>query len=373
VSARTVLLLHSSAGAYGADRQLLLIAAGLDSSRYRPVVVLACDGPLRTALADAGVETHIGPLAVLRRGELSARGLAGLAGRVGRSAVAVARLARRHQAALIHSNTSVTLSGAAAARLCAVPHVWHVREIYADFARLWPLHRRLLLSAQALPCVSKAVEAQFAGASQTRVLHDGLAISDDPPPPPSLELPPSRLVCAVLGRISSWKGQDILLRAVARLDGVTVIVAGDAWSGQEERELELRRLAEHLGIAERVRFTGFVEDPRSVYGACDVVVVPSTNPDPLPNSALEGAAAGRCIVASAHGGLLEIVRDGQTGMLVAPGDVGALAAALGRLAAEPELAKRLGAAAATDVRARFSARAALEGVQALYDELQGDA
>jgi glycosyltransferase involved in cell wall biosynthesis len=169
--------------------------------------------------------------------------------------------------------------------------------------------------------------------------------------------------------MSSWKGQDVLLRALARVPGAVAVVAGDAWPGQEHYEHGLRRLAGELGLAERVRFTGFVTDPRALYAAADVVVVPSTRPDPLPNAALEAAAAGCCVVASRHGGLPEIVRDGVTGLLVAPGDPVALGAALRRIDADRELGRRLGAAAAADVRVRFAPGRLLAGVQDLYDEL----
>jgi glycosyltransferase involved in cell wall biosynthesis len=89
----------------------------------------------------------------------------------------------------------------------------------------------------------------------------------------------------------------------------------------------------------------------------------------LPNSALEAAAAGLPVVASDHGGLPEIVRDRETGRLVAPGDARALAAALRELADDPAAAERLGAAAAADVRERFSVPAMLAGLQGRYDRL----
>ncbi|MEA2297587.1 MAG: hypothetical protein QOF77_523 [Solirubrobacteraceae bacterium] len=363
--ARTVLYAHSSAGGYGADRQLALIAGGLDRTRYRALVVLATEGPLVGELRAAGVETWVEPLAVLRRAELSVPGLARLARRL----AATAALAQGRRFDLVHSNTSVTLSGALAARRAGVPHVWHVREIYTE--RAWPLYRRLLLSAAALPCVSGAVRAQFPAAqTRARVLFDGLPPSAGgaaPAPRPATAAAP--LVCLVLGRLSAWKGQDVLLRALARVPEAVAVVAGDAWPGQEHHERALRRLAGDLGVAERVRFPGFVADPRDLYASADVVVVPSTRPDPLPNAALEAAAAGCCVVASRHGGLPEIVRDGESGLLVAPGDPVALARALGRLAADRPLGRRLGAAAAVDVRRRFAPARLLSAVQGLYDEL----
>lgn len=343
-------------------------------------MVLARDGPLRGDLRAAGVEVHVRELAVLRRGLLNARGLTGVVGAVGADTRALGRLARARRVALVHSNTSVTLGGAPAARAAGVPHVWHVRESYDDFARLWPPYRRMLLTAAALPCVSGAVAAQFAGAPAARILHDGLAVAPRRARRGAardvLGLPREAFVIAVVGRLSAWKGQDVLVRALAEPvlcaaapPPAHALLAGDAWQGEEDRAADLRALAARLGVADRVHLPGFRDDVDTIYGAADVVAVPSTRPDPLPNAALEAAAAGCCVVASAHGGLPEIVRDGRTGVLVPPGDPPALAAALARLRDDLEGRERLGAAAAHDIAARFAPGRMLAAVQNLYDEV----
>jgi glycosyltransferase involved in cell wall biosynthesis len=372
-----VLYLHSSAGRYGADRQLALIATGLDPSRYRALVVLAMDGELRGDLQDAGVEVLVRPLAVLRRAAMSPAGLARIAASLARDGGGLARLARRRGVALVHTNTSVTLGGSMASRLARIPHVWHVREIYAGFERYWPAYRRLLLSADALPCVSAATCEQLGGDERALVIYDGLPIAPvragRATARAALKLPVDAFVCAILGRISTWKGQDVLIRALAdpalARGRALALVAGEPWQGEERRLEQLRALARELGVIERVRFCGFRPDVENVYGAADVVCVPSTQPDPLPNAALEAAAAGCCVVAAGHGGLPEILRDGATGTLVTPGDPSALAAALARLHADPALRARLGAAAAADVRERFAPERLLDRTQALYDKL----
>jgi glycosyltransferase involved in cell wall biosynthesis len=373
LSARTVLYLHSSAGRYGADRQLRLIAGGLDPERYRPLVVLPSPGPLAGDLQAAGVEVLVRPLAVVRRSTVRDPGLVR---RTGRDARTLARLIRERNVALVHSNTSVVLGGAPAAALARVPHVWHVREIYSAWPRAWALHRQVLRTASALPCVSRAVADQFGRAGRTRVLHDGLPPGASTRRAPraaaraALGLPDDAFVAAVIGRISPWKGQDIFARALGELPGVIGLVAGDAWPGEEANERDLRELVARLDLVERLRLIGFRDDLETVLGAADAVVVPSTQPDPLPNAALEAAAAGCCVVAADHGGLPEIVRDGETGVLVPPGDHRALADALAGLAAEPGAAERLGAAAAYDVRGRFSADGLLDAVQDVYDEVR---
>jgi glycosyltransferase involved in cell wall biosynthesis len=359
--AEAVLVLHSSAGRYGADLQLLTIASGLDRSRWRPVAVLPERGELAPLLEDAGVETVVRPLAVLRRRELTPRGLASLAAAAARDRRALTRLARSRGAALVHSNTSVVLATAA-----GLPHLVHVREIYggaggAAGALGWPLLRRRLLRADRLACVSAAVADQFGGSERAFVLHDGLPRIPQPLPRAqaraALGLPVEAFAVALLGRVSGWKGQDVLARALAQtplreIDAIGLI-AGDAWPGEERHERALQRLGRELGLGERLRLLGFRSDVDAVLGAADAVAVPSTRPDPLPNSALEASAAGLPIVAAAHGGLPEIVVDGRTGRLVRPGDERALAAALRALADDPAAARTMGEAGARHVRERF--------------------
>jgi glycosyltransferase involved in cell wall biosynthesis len=128
-------------------------------------------------------------------------------------------------------------------------------------------------------------------------------------------------------------------------------------------------LAEELGVGSRLRLVGFIDDVESVYGAAEVIAVPSTEPDPLAGVAIEAAAAGCAVVASGHGGLVEIIRDGITGCLVAPGDPGGLARAARELIDDPDWRERLGAAAVSDVGTRFSPERLLGAIQGLYDEL----
>jgi glycosyltransferase involved in cell wall biosynthesis len=182
-------------------------------------------------------------------------------------------------------------------------------------------------------------------------------------------------VIAVLGRISDWKGQDVLVRALAepalRERGTVALLAGAPWPGAEERRDRIVALAEELGVAQRLVLMGFRDDVDSVYGAADLVAVPSTLPDPLPGAAIEAAAAGCAVVASAHGGLPEIIRDGETGRLVAPGDPRALAEVCAELLDDEQERRRLGSQAAEDVRRRFASARQTEKISSLYDTVLG--
>src|SRR5207247_5050494 len=110
----------------------------------------------------------------------------------------------------------------------------HLREIFTGYERFWPTYRRLVSHAAAVVCVSEAVRAQFAETSTAEVIHDGLAVTAEPVgrahAREQLGLAPDTIVCAVLGRISSWKGQDVLARALAEPElariGAIGLVAG---------------------------------------------------------------------------------------------------------------------------------------------------
>ncbi len=345
-------------------------------------VVLPSLGELGERLSAAGVEVVVLPLAVLRRRLLTPGGVLRLGIQGWRERRALAVLAR--DASIVHSNTSVVLGGRAAARSAGVPHVIHVREIYAGAAggmaaRLWPLWRRRLERADALVCVSEAVAAQFGDGDGgwrdgTVVVHDGLVrpeLLDVDHRMGGLSRTASAFSVAVLGRIADWKGQDVLVRALAEPAlaeiGAVAVIAGDAYPG--ETAPDIAALARSLGVEDRVRMLGFRANPAEILASVDAVAVPSTRPDPLPNSAIEALAAGLPVVAAAHGGLPEIVRDRVTGLLVRPGDPAALAQALRSLAGDPELRERMGEAARADVRERFGLERMADEVEAVYASL----
>lgn len=96
----------------------------------------------------------------------------------------------------------------------------------------------------------------------------------------------------------------------------------------------------------------------------------STAPDPLPNAALEAAAAGCAVVAAAHGGLPEIICDGETGRVFAPGDASGLSRVLDELLDDEPSRDQLGAAAAADVRTRFDPARLVAAIQSLYDAIR---
>ena len=377
-----VLFLHCSGGGYGADRQLLHVVSGLDRDRFQPMVVLPPEpGPLARQLEEAGVPAQRHPLALLRRPLLRGRGVRGTAGRLRRDRSELGRIAREWGADIVHTNSSIVLSGQEVATRAGARHVMHVREIWGDgdgrvAAALWPAFRHRLLRADALLCVSAAAAEPLATNGRARVLHDGVATPALPPRArarAALGLPLDTFVVAVIGRVSDWKGQHVLAHALAQAPlarlGAIALVAGDPAPGQEHHQRSLAALRGRLGLGDRLRMLGFREDVEMLRAAADAEVVPSTRPDALPNSALEAAAAELPLVVTRGGGQTEIVSDGVTGRIVPPGDAGALATALSDLAEDPETARRLGRAAAADVRERFALERMLDQLHDCYERV----
>lgn len=164
----------------------------------------------------------------------------------------------------------------------------------------------------------------------------------DAPSGPAIEraglaTPATVPVIAALGRLHRNKAFDVLLAALAQLPGAWLWLAG---TGPEEAAL--RAQADRLGIADRVRFFGWRSDAGAVLAAADVLVCPSRH-EPLGNVVLEAWAARRPVVAAASAGPASLVRDGESGLLVAIDDASALAAAIGRVLSDRELAEHLAA------------------------------
>jgi glycosyltransferase involved in cell wall biosynthesis len=185
-------------------------------------------------------------------------------------------------------------------------------------------------------------------------------------------IPPGVPVVGVLARLLRIKGQDVFLRAAALIASanphVRFVIVGDNNIDQQYKE-ELKELTRRLGLEDRVIFTGFRMDVPDLLAALSIVVSPSLGLEGLSNSLLESMATGLPVVATRVGGTPEIVEDGESGLLVPPGDPGALAAAISRLLQDRMTAKRLGQSARRQVMSRYSLEQAVASTERLYHDL----
>lgn len=173
------------------------------------------------------------------------------------------------------------------------------------------------------------------------------------------------------GALRSRKALAVLLVALVELrrsfPRATLLLAGDG-----EQRSALERQARELGIVEAVRFLGAVprQEMARWYGSVDIFCLPSIY-EGFPVTILEAMSVGLPIVATTVAGIPEAVEEGVSGYLVEPEDARALAAALGRLAGDPALRRRMGTAASRTVRERYTIRAISARYFALFEELTG--
>jgi glycosyltransferase involved in cell wall biosynthesis len=289
------------------------------------------------------------------------------------------RLLRRERIDILHthlfgSNTWGRILG----RLAGVPVIiahehWSSksqREVWVD-RLLYRLSDRILVPSEASKRI--VMEMERIPAHHLSVLYNGVDISHFTPESVSgcevrreLGLRCEELVIGTVGRLSPEKGGvDVLIRAVERLrrthPRARLLLVGD---GPLRPDLE--KVADELGS--NVIFTGTRTDVARLLSAMDIFVLPSLK-EAMPIALLEAMAMRLPVVATSVGGVPEIVEDGESGLLVPPGDEQALHAALQRLAADPALMSTLASAGQAHVRANFTLDSMIARVEQLYASL----
>ncbi|MFV0462190.1 MAG: glycosyltransferase family 4 protein [Nostocoides sp.] len=325
---------------------LLRLVDALPSDQVEIIPVLFAEGPLARRLRQRGLDVHVMPM---REDVRTASRFEVMAspGHAVRSAATSLLFARRLAAALraldvdvVHTTSlKADLVGALAARQIRKPLVWHVHDrIAPDYlpARVGHIVRLVARIAPARVVVNSAVTARtLPKARGLTVVHPTLdPVTMSPLPERSLA-PPGVPVVGMVARLSSTKGQDVFLRAAAqvaeRRPDVRFRLVGSALFGQAEYAASLSDLVEELGLADRVDFRGFVEDPTQELDQFSVFVHASPIPEPFGLATLEAMARGVPVVVAADGGPADLVRpvgEPDLGTLVVPGDPTALASGI---------------------------------------------
>jgi glycosyltransferase involved in cell wall biosynthesis len=230
--------------------------------------------------------------------------------------------------------------------------------------------------------LASAQNARFGARSRVVVVPDGTRIpSSGTRPPDSGRVdgtgsagPVARCTVGYAGHLYAWKGVDVLLEAVAQVPGVRCLVAGG--HDQEPDLARLQALAGRIGVENRVTFTGHLppSDVPGVLARADILALPNpasaiSTHATSPLKLFEYMAAGKAIVASNLPAIREVLTHDANALLVTPGDPGALAAAIRRLAGDPALRETLAAAARTAV-AEYSWDRRAERLEAFFTEVR---
>jgi len=349
-----VLYLHEFRRTGGAERALLELADAIRQVGVEPLVALRRRDAAFTWLKSRGIRAV--PLAVPRWRHGFSQPLLPLFLFRLQSRVAPGYID------LVHVNNYRSAPiGSFVARRFGVPCVCHVRELITPER----IRRYRLSSPDALMAVAEAVRNDLIGGGispdRITVVHSGIALHQAPPETETrrlrerLGISPHDPVLGIVAHILPHKGYDDLVQALAlvreKFPDVKCLIVGRA---PRQRYLQrLLQLAERLSVRDRLILLGFQEDVAPFLHAMDVFVLPSRT-EGLPITILEVMAAGKPVVATKVGGIPEVVRDGQTGLLVPSMDPSRLAEALIQLLEAPALAKAMGQAGRTHVESHFS-------------------
>ena len=299
---------------------------------------------------------------------------------------AAARLARTGEYDIVHAFWPIPhgLLGMAAKRATGVPLVTtffgvELTWLESDLSLLRPILRRIVRASDAVTVISSYTAGKLraaVGAVNAAIIPFGATVPALPPVPEVEERAARGGEFEVLfvGRLVERKGVHVLLEALALLGhrpGVRVrIVGGGPLRGALERQ------AATLGVADRVRFDGSVGTDELVrrFRECDVFVLPAVvdakgDTEGLGVVLIEALSYGKPVIASAAGGIVDIVRDGETGLLVPPGDAPALARAIERAMDDPAEQRELASGGRAHVERAFGWDTVIEALIGIYARL----
>lgn len=383
-----VLAIDHTAGAAGGEVALARLLEGIDRDRFDPCVLVLEDGPLVARLRAASLTAAVLPasraLTEAGRGQVAASPLR-LAVNAARTAMIVPRVSAAIRGAQVDLVVANTLKSAVitafAAPLAGRRWVWHLHDRIAPDYLPAPLVAALRLLARFGPRLvianSAATRRTLPALGDDRVVVAYPAVPASPAAPPS---PPVTPTFGLLGRIAPTKGHVEFLHAASDVvhqhPDARFFILGDAMFNDHAFAADVRALPAALGLAEAVTFAGWIDDPTDAVRSLTALVHASPVPEPFGQVVVEGMLAGVPVIATAAGGVPEILDPDETaeqiadgvhrtpyGLLVRPGDAAALARAMRWVIAHPGEMSDAAQRAATMARARFDVGTTVQSVQ----------
>ncbi len=362
----------------GAERSTIDIARALSAAGYRALVA-SRGGRLEGELRDAGGEMIRMPLETKHPVKILA------------NARTLTKLVQTEHVAIIHARSRAPAwSALIAARRSGTPFVTTYHGIYNARTPLKRWYNSVMVRGDAVIANSHWTAEHILSTYRVRpkmlsVIHRGIdfAVFDPGKPDPAAVRDLRRQwhagedskIILLPGRLSRWKGQLVLIEALARLrkngklKNIRAVFTGDA-QGRDEYVREIETAIVRHDLDDVVVLTGHFAPMPLAYSAADIIVSASTDPEAFGRVPPEAAAMGKPVIATDHGGARETILPGISGLLTPPGDACALAAAIADLLERPKSElSRMGEAGRAHVRANFSVERMQQETLALYESL----
>ncbi len=384
---KNILFIHQSAELYGSDKTLLLLLKNLDKNKFKPIVLLPFDGPLKEALENENIEVVIAPVLKLYRKLFTPKNLIGFFKDIKTAFKIVNELHKKYQFTLIYSNTLAVLLGIMFAWKNNIKHLWHVHEIIEKPSLFKKAFVGLLSLKSNTHIVYNSQATKVFWELNKSIINKGVVIWNGieiyTPESSTSELfdirknlflaQPNEIILALVGRISRWKGQMILLDAfnnlVQKNENIKLVFVGAPPPNQEKFQEDLEDRISSFNLNDKVLIIPFQNEIHKIWQAIDIAVVPSTEPEPFGMVAIEAMLAHKPIVGSNHGGLTEIIENNATGFLVTPNSVQDLVIALEKLIQNELLRKEMGEKGYLRVTTAFSVEQYVDSFEKFFEKI----
>lgn len=363
----------------GSDRSLFDLVSHLPRDRFEPAVILKNGDPMAEEYREAGIEVVQTPMVPPRRA-LEPKKLLLFFAMYWPTVFRITSAIKKFRADIVHVNTSYNVQGPVAAWLARKPLVWHVREIgegrLIDNILHW-LPR--ILAARTVAISSAVAETLTNCGPRLRTIVNGIDLSEyeNRPDPAELRrelgITQEQPLVVTIGRLETWKGQHVFIEAIPEIlreypNARFAIVGGPAVN-KPEYEANLKSRCRELGIEQSVLFTGIRKDVPRILAASDVLVLPTATAEPFGRTVVEAMAAECPVVATAAGGPLDIVVDGETGWLIPTNNAEAIAEKVNHLLSHPEVAAQMGVKGRRRAFEEFSLDRLTSEMASLFEEV----
>ncbi len=386
---KTILVIHQSAELYGSDKTMLYFLSQLDKTKYLPIIVLPFEGPLKIELEKNNIKVVIAPVLKLYRKMFTPKNIFKFIKEYYKGIKILNALNKEYKFDLVYTHTLAVLIGILFAKKRNIKHLWHVQEIIAKpkifnflFKKILSLDCNHKVVYDSIATMNFWIENNLKLTEKSEAVWNGIETKNSKSFTDA-ELREVRenyffatnneIVIALVGRINSWKGQQLLLQSFKTLiekhKHIKLVYLGSAPPNQTIFETELRNKIKEYNLESNVILIPFQKEIEKFWNSIDIAVVPSTEPEPFGMVVIEAMLAKKPVIASNHGGPTEIVVENETGLLFEPNNHNSLSAALEKLINDEQLRKLYGANGFKRVHNTFSLENHVNHFEKIFEEL----
>lgn len=322
--AKRVLILHSSNDMYGASRIVLQVIDVLIKAQYEVSVILPYNGVLNKIIIDKGASCSIYNLGVFRKKYMNLKGLYNRFLKIKKAKKYIANYIDKHHIDLLYTSTSVIISGGLAANKSGIPSISHIHEIptsnkpYEIFSGLF-----VRFFSKKVIVVSNSVAKHwqpYLKKQQLLKVYNGIIFPITKTAENTKRKFEQNITVTSIARLIPYKGHKYFIEVAKELLKLNkqyhFLIVGDTFPGYEHYEEELKTLASENDLDQKIHFLGYRTDVEAILSKSDLFFHPSIAPDPLPTVLFEAVKLKVPLVATGLGGSVEILNNGNCGLLV---------------------------------------------------------